>query len=115
MYVKSQVDLIYQGLGVEEDGSPINLEICKTVRCDEMQTFSVNYYNSQQRNMRTSRNLVVATHFTEDIYKDDIKYELMYCIYDCVKYRVKNVLKYKRSQKVGFTRQLMILDIDEIR
>lgn len=114
MFIKSQVELIYEGLATEEDGSPVNLQISKKIRCDEAQTFSANYYNSQQRNMRTSRNLVVPTHYTEDIYKDGVKYELMYCIYDCDKYRIKNILKFRR-RSIGNTRNLMILDIDEVR
>lgn len=109
MYIKSTVELIYQGLTVDEEGNPINVEISKCVKCNEAQTFSVNYYNNQQRNQRTSRNLVIPTYLTEDICIDGLRYELMYCIYDCKKYRVKSVLKMRN------TRQQMILDIDEVR
>lgn len=118
MFIKSVVELIYQGLGVAENGDPINLEITKTVRCDEMETFSSNYYNEQQRNMRTSRNLVVPTYLTEDIEEDCIRYELMFCNYLGKKYRIRNILKYKANRYSvtgGRSRQRMILDIQEVR
>ena len=116
MFIKSEVELIYVGQGVAENGSPISLESSKTVRCDEMETFSVNYYNDQQRNMRLSRNLVVPTYLTQDIYLTSSEgsytvkpYELMYCRYEGKKYKVRNILKMKG------TRQRMILDIQEVR
>lgn len=117
MYIKSVVELIYEGLTVDETGSPINVSVSKVARCDEMETFSSNYYNEQQRNMRTSRNLVIPTYLTYNIVDNDgIKYELMYCVYNNAKYRVKNILKLRRNKNTyGNTRQKMILDIDEVR
>ena len=109
MFIKSEVELIYQGQGVLDNGSPVLLEKTETVRCDEMETFSNNYYNEQQRNMRLSRNLVVPTYLTEDIIDDGKRYELMYCIYDGRKFKVRNILKMRN------TRQRMILDIQEVR
>ncbi len=110
MYIKSEVELIYEGQGVAENGSPIALHISKRVRCDEMETFSNQYYNNQQRNMRLSRNLIVPTYLTEDIFDcDDQRYELMYCVYDKRKYKVRNILKLRN------TRQRMILDVQEVR
>ena len=109
MYIKSAVELIYVGQGASENGSPTILEHTETVRCDEMETFSHNYYNDQQRNMRKSRNLVVPTYLTEDITVGDVPYELMYCRYDGRKYKVRNILKLRG------TRQRMILDIQEVR
>lgn len=114
MYIKSQVELIYVAQGVAENGSPLELFINKSVKCNEMQTFSANYYNDQQRNMRTSRNLVIPTYLTEDLIEleDDCtpkRYELMYCKYDGRKYKVKNILKMRD------TRLNMILDVQEVR
>jgi hypothetical protein len=109
MFIKSECELIYEGQGVLPNGSPVLLTISKTVRVDEMETFSNNYYNDQQRNMRLSRNLVVPTYMTEDIEQDGKPYELMYVNYDGKKYKVRNILKYKG------TRQKMILDIQEVR
>lgn len=109
MYIKSEVELIYVGQGVADNGSPFDLEISKVVRCDEMETFSNNYYNEQQRNMRLSRNLVVPTYLTYDIYEDEKPYELMYCVFTNKRYKVRNILKMKN------TRQRMILDIQEVR
>ena len=110
MYVKAEAELVYVGLGVASNGSPINLELKKTVRVDEMETFSQNYYNEEQRNMRLSRNLVIPTYLTEDIASlDGINYELMYVNYDGKRYKVKHILKLRG------TRQRMILDIQEVR
>ena len=109
MYIKSEAELIYVGQGVADNGSPFDLEISKVVRCDEMETFSNNYYNEQQRNMRLSRNLVVPTHLTIDIVQNNTTYELMYCIYNNKRYKVRNILKMRN------TRQRMILDIQEVR
>lgn len=109
MFIKSEVELIYVSQGAKETGSPVNLETSVTVRCDEMETFSQNYYNEQQRNMRLSRNLVLPTYQTDDIEIDDKRYELMYCVYDGRKYKVRNILKMRG------TRQRMILDIQEVR
>lgn len=101
--------MIYVSQGAKETGSPVNLEYSETVRCDEMETFSQNYYNEQQRNMRLSRNLVLPTYQTDDIEIDGKRYELMYCVYDGRKYKVRNILKMKG------TRQRMVLDIQEVR
>lgn len=109
MFIKSECELIYQGQGVLSNGSPVLLEIKKTVRVDEMEKFSNNYYNDQQRNMRLSHNLVVPTYLTDDIEQDGKPYELMYVNYDGKKYKVRNILKYRG------TRQKMILDIQEVR
>lgn len=110
MFIKSECELIYQGQGVAENGSPTLIEIKKTVRCDEMETFSNNYYNEQQRNMRLSRNLVVPTYLTWDLTETyGGTYELMYVNYRGRKYKVRNILKYRG------TRQKMILDIQEVR
>ena len=111
MYIKAEVELIYEGQGVADNGSPTLLEKKKVIRCDEMETFSNNYYNEQQRNMRLSRNLVVPTYYTDDLIccDDGNRYELMYVNYDNRKYKVRNILKMRN------TRQRMILDIQEVR
>lgn len=110
MYIKSEVELIYEAQSVADNGSPIAIFKSKVVRCDEMETFSNNYYNNQQRNMRLSRNIIVPTYLTEDIIDcEDQRYELMYCIYDNRKYKVRNILKMRN------TRQRMILDVQEVR
>lgn len=117
MFIKSQVELIYEGQGVEANGSPTVLEIKKTIKVDEAETFSANYYNNQQRNMRLSRNLVIPTHYCDDIVEDGVTYELMYVNYYGKKYKVRNILKardYFGSGR-GYTRRMMLLDIQEVR
>ena len=114
MFIKSDAELIYEGQGVAENGSPIPLYQTKTVRVDELETFSSNYYNEQQRNMRLSRNFVVPTYLTHDIDVDNVRYELMYVNYENKKYRIRNILKYS-GRYTGRTRQKMILDVQEVR
>lgn len=109
MFIKSECELIYQGQGVAQNGSPLILEESVTVGVNEMETFSINYYNEQQRNMRLSRNLVVPSYLTDDVVLNGITYELMYVIYDGKKYKVRNILKARK------TRRTMILDIQEVR
>lgn len=109
MFIKSEVELIYVSQGVAENGSPVELTHSQTVRCDEMETFSNFYYNDQQRNMRLSRNLVIPTHFCDDIILTGSRFELMYCNYGGRKYKIRNILKMKG------TRRQMILDVEEVR
>lgn len=115
MFIKSQVELVYEGQDVADNGDPIRVYISKVVRCDEIETFSHQFYDDQERNMRLSRNLVIPTHYTEDIIDCDGKrYELMYCNYDNRKYKVRNILKYK-SNTFKNTRLKMVLDLEELR
>lgn len=109
MFIKSSVELIYVGQGVASNGSPYSIEIKKDVMCDEMETFSNQYYNDRQRDMRLSRNLVVPTFLTDDIVENNVRYELTFCIYDNKKYKVRNILKMRN------TRMQMILDVQEVR
>ena len=109
MYIATEVKLIYVGQSQADNGSPIAHESTKTVRCSEMEKFSNNYYNDQQRNMRESKNLVVPTFLTEDITVEGVSYELSFCEYQGNRYRVRNILKLRG------TRRQMVLDIQEVR
>lgn len=109
MYIKSEAELIYEGQGVAENGSPTILQTSQVIKVDEAETFSNNYYNDQQRNMRLSRNLIIPSFFTNDKILNGVTYELMYVNYDGKKYKVKNILKVRN------TRQKMLLDIQEAR
>lgn len=109
MFIKGSVTLIYEAQGVASNGSPVTSEITETVRCDEAETFSNQYYTEQQRNMRESRNLIVPSYLTESFVKDNLRYELMYVTYRDIRYKVRNILKVRN------TRQKMLLDIQEIR
>lgn len=109
MYIKSEAELIYEGQGVAENGSPTILQTSQVIKVDEAETFSNNYYNDQQRNMRLSRNLIIPSFFTNDKILNGVTYELMYVNYDGKKYKVKNILKVRN------TRQKMLLDIQEVR
>lgn len=109
MYIKSIADLIYTSQSKNENGSPIELEIVKTVKVNETETFSSRYYNDEQRLMRLSRNLIVPTYYVKDIQENGLNYELSYVNYEGKKYKVRNILKVKH------TRLNMLLDIHELR
>lgn len=109
MYIKSIADLIYISQSKNENGSPIELEIVKTVKVNETETFSSRYYNDEQRLMRLSRNLIVPTYYVKDIQENGLNYELSYVNYEGKKYKVRNILKVKH------TRLNMLLDIQELR
>lgn len=108
MFNKSVVTLIYEGKGKASNGSPLTLTLTKSIKCNEMETFSNQYYNEQNRNMRKSRNLRVPTHYTLDIVEENIRYELLYVEYFNRRYKVRNILKARD------TRREMILDIQEV-
>lgn len=109
MYIKSIADLIYTSQSKNENGSPIELEIVKTVKVNETETFSNRYYNDEQRLMRLSRNLIVPTYYVKDIQENGLNYELSYVNYEGKKYKVRNILKVKN------TRLNMLLDVQELR
>lgn len=108
MFIKSGIELIYEGKGRAENGSPLTLKITKTVKCNEMETFSNQYYTEQSRNMRKSRNILIPTFLTQDIVSDGVTYELLYANYNGRLYKVRNILKARN------TRRQMILDIQEV-
>lgn len=109
MFIKSIAELVYVGKGVATNGSPFSIEHKLTIKCDEMETFSNQYYNTQERDMRTSRNLVIPTHYVSNIIIDNVEYELMFVNCSSKRYKVKNILKMRN------TRNQMILDIQEVR
>lgn len=109
MYIKSIADLIYTSQSKNENGSPIELEIIKTVKVNETEIFSSRYYDDEQRLMRLSRNLIVPAYYVKDIQENGLNYELSYVNYEGKKYKVRNILKVKH------TRLNMLLDIQELR
>lgn len=109
----SQADLVFIGQTKDDKGSPKELEyVLKNVKVVETKTFSLNYYNTNgtlQRSMRKSRNLVIPTYLTEDRIINGIRYELLYIDYQCLRYRVHNILHYRRNAL------RMLVDIEELR
>ena len=109
MYIKSIADLIYTSQSKNENGSPVELEIIKTVKVNETETFSSRYYDDEQRLMRLSRNLIVPSYYVKDIQENGLNYELSYVNYEGQKYKARNILKVKH------TRLNMLLDVQELR
>lgn len=94
------------------NGSPTVATFTRVIKVKEIKTFSLNYYLMNDvniRSMRNSKNLVVPKWCTEDILKDNLRYELMYVSYKGLKYHIKNILKYYKSSL------RMILDIEELK
>ena len=59
--------------------------------------------------MRKSKNLVLPIHLTEDRVIDGVRYELLYIDYQGLRYRVHNILHYRRNAL------RMLVDIEELR
>ena len=112
MFHYSKATLIYIGNGVADNGSPIELKHCREVKVTQTRNFSLNFYNSNgtlQRSMRNSRNIVIPAEYAKDICIDGVRYELLYVNYQGLRYRVQNILNYRKS---GLR---VLLDIEELR
>ena len=109
----SKANLIYIGQSKSENGSPKEVEyVLENVKVVETRTFSLNYYNTSgtlQRSMRKSKNIVLPITLTEDRVINGVRYELLYVDYQGLRYRVHNILHYRRN---GLR---MLLDIEELR
>ena len=108
---KTVCNLIYTGLGQKESGSPVNSKITESnVKCDDMETFSQNYYAQNQRIMRLSKNIAIYKHLAEDrIDSDGIRHELSHVEINGKKYKIQNILKHRDSSLK------VILDCQELR
>lgn len=101
MLSKDHCELVYVGLDVKENGSPLKKEITKEVRCDLADLFSSNFYFERGREMRDSLRIVINSYYCDDISDDDgLLYHLRYVLYDGVKYSVENImLHFMRNYK----------------
>lgn len=108
----AEATLVFVGQTKYDDGSPKQVEISKTVKAVEQKTFSLNFYNTSgtlQRSMRQSKNLVLPKELTDDIIQDGIRYELLYIDYYGLRYRVHNILHYRRNAL------RVLVDMQELR
>lgn len=108
---KTECKLIYTGLGYKDSGSPVNITITEEhVKCDDMETFSQNYYAQNQRIMRLSKNIAIYKYLAEDrTDSDGNRYELSHVEICGKKYKIQNILKHKGSYLK------VILDCQELR
>lgn len=107
-----KAEVIYISSTKASNGSPKELSITRNMKIKEIKTFSRNYYATgdvNQRMMRYSKNFVLPFWATEDIVQDEKRYELTYIVYHGIKYKVKEVLKYWKTEL------RMILDCEEVR
>lgn len=113
MLYYNEATLIYSGQKQDENGSPYEVTISRSTKVKEIKTFSLNYYlmgGDNKRLMRKSKNIVVPRWMTEDFTDDDgVRYELLYVVYNGLKYRVRNLLKYFEMEQ---TRS--VLDLEEL-
>lgn len=105
----TQCDLVYVHQGQDDEGNTVIETKSKTVKCAIMESFSVNYYNSQERDMRNSKNIVVALPYADDFSEDGKRYRLEYANFKGVKYKVTNILNNRRSAITS------ILDCQEVK
>lgn len=108
---KTYCNLIYTGLSQKPTGSPVNTQIVESnVKCDDMETFSQNYYAQNQRIMRLSKNIAIYKHLAADrIDNNNIRHELSHVEINGKKYKIQNILKHRESALK------VILDCQELR
>lgn len=107
---KTVCKLIYTGLGQKDTGSPVKNQIIEdNIKCDDMETFSQNYYAQNQRIMRLSKNIAIFKHLSEDRVVDNVRYELSHVEIYGRKYKIQNILKHRDSYLK------VILDCQELR
>jgi len=109
MQHKTAAELIYCAMGKADNGSPLNLEISKTVRVGLLDQFSANYYFERGRDMRNNLRLVVNIYHTYDIVEDGLSYQLMYVKYKGKKYVVENIMAHYLR---GYKKDTMSKDLD---
>lgn len=108
MYRLSQCELVYINQSRSENGSPIITKHFKSVKCKLMESFSQNYYQSQTREMRNTKNIIISKPYTEDVKIDGATYHLEYVNFNDRKYKVVNILVNRKSTITS------ILDCDEV-
>lgn len=113
MLYYNEATLIYAGRKETSDGSPYEVTVTRSIKVKEIKTFSLNYYlmdSENQRFMRKSKNLVAPKWVENDIVEDGVTYMLLYVIYNGLKYRVRNILKYYEMEQTR-----VILDVEQLR
>lgn len=97
MYRLGQCTLIYLHHSVDENYNPIIERVEKLVKCKLMESFSFNYYQNQTRDMRKSKNIIVAKTDAFDQIVNDNRYQLEYVLIGGTKYKLINLLKDRNS------------------
>lgn len=108
MYRLNECALVYINQSKDERGNPVITKHLKNIKCKIMESFSQNYYQSQTREMRNSKNIIVSKPYIEDVVIDGAIYHLEYVNFYDRKYKVKNILVNRRSAITS------ILDCEEV-
>lgn len=105
---QGEVTLVYLHQSNDEDGNPTIEEYTHVVKCSLIDAFSLNYYQNQSRDMRRTRNIGVAKHYTFDHVDGDKRYKLEFADLGTTRYKITNILLDRNSSLK------MILDCDEV-
>lgn len=87
---KNECELLY--VKTEKDGA-YSEDVYKyplLIGCDVLKTFSLNYYDRQNRNKRKSINLNIPSYYV-DLHADE-GYELEYLNFENKRYKIENIL-----------------------
>lgn len=99
---KSEVNLVFLETFIDEKGSPHERKTYQLVPCDERKQFGARYYNEQERNMRESIKLSIASYY--------VRSELQQVEYNNVLYDIKNIMSDNSSSD-----RYVILDCQEVK
>lgn len=97
MYRLGQCTLVYVRQAHDENYNPITETASKVVKCKIMDAFSVNYYQNQTRDMRKSKNIIVAKPYTNNLVQNNESYQLERVEIGSVVYTITNILKDRNS------------------
>ena len=99
-----ELTLVFCKESTDECRNPTILKFERTCKAKDTGSFTSYYYqNSENRKMQLSKNFEVDKHMI--IYED---YEPRYVIDNKIKYKVKNILKANKSNRID------ILDCEEV-
>ena len=108
MYRLGQVELVYLHQSEDSNYNPVIEEHRVLVKCTLMDTFSVNYYLNQSREMKNSKNIIVPKTYCNDVIIGSKRYQLEYANFGTRKYKIVNVLNNRDSSLTS------ILDTEEV-
>lgn len=108
MYRLGQCTLRYVHQTTDNNYNPIIEIEDRIVKCSLMDTFSLNYYQNQTRDMRNSKNIVVAKNHLLNVEKDNKFFQLEYVLFGNKKFKIMNILKDRKSSLKA------ILDCQEV-
>lgn len=102
------VELVFINQTNDADGNPVITEYKETVKCTLTDSFSLNYYQNQNRDMRRSKNIKVAKFSVLSRYIDGNYYQLEFANISGRRYKVANILLDRNTSLMS------LLDLEEV-